>query len=144
MLRVPNRPRFKITDETVLLRQSKGQHPENSQEIESLRRRRSNIPANILTIRDDLCQALRLDEADLPFAGELIEVREEERAWEGAAERVLHNYGLSLLVPDNHYGRVSEWVDRTHLRGRLVYYRVRERRPATLPELHPQSLLRKL
>jgi len=70
-----------ITDETVLLRQSKSQHSEVRQEIESLRKRRSNIPASILGIRENLCQALRLDEADLPFAGELIEVREEERTW---------------------------------------------------------------
>ena len=133
-----------ITDETVLLRQWKGQHSEVRQEIESLRKRRSNIPANILAIRENLCQALRLDEVDLPFAGELIEVREEDRTWEGAAERLLHNYALSLLVPDDHYARVAEWVDRTHLRGRLVYYRVRERRPAPLPDLHPRSLVRKL
>ena len=133
-----------ITDETVLLRQSNSQHSEVRQEIESLRKRRSNIPANILAIRENLCQALRLDEADLPFAGELIEVREEERTWEGAAERVLHNYALSLLVPDDRYAGVAEWVDRTHLRGRLVYYRVRERRPAPLPDLHSRSLVRKL
>lgn len=133
-----------ITDETVLLRQSKAQHTEINQEIESLRKRRSNIPANILAIRENLCQALGLDEADLPFAGELMEVREDERSWEGAAERVLHNYALSLLVPDDHYPSVADWVDRTHLRGRLVYYRVRERRPATLPDLHERSLVRKL
>ena len=133
-----------ITDETVVLRQSQNQHSEVCQEIESLRKRRSNIPANILAIRDNLCQALHLDEGDLPFAGELIEVRDEERTWEGAAERLLHNYALSLLVPDDHYARVAEWVDRTHLRGRLVYYRVRERRPAPLSELHPRSLVRKL
>jgi uncharacterized protein YPO0396 len=133
-----------VTDETVLLRQSKAQHTEINQEIESLRKRRSNIPANILAIRENLCQALRLDEADLPFAGELMEVREDERSWEGAAERVLHNYALSLLVPDDHYPSVADWVDRTHLRGRLVYYRVRERRPATLPDLHERSLVRKL
>jgi uncharacterized protein YPO0396 len=133
-----------ITDETVAFRQSKEQHAQVRQEIDSLRKRRSNIPANILAIRDNLCQALHLDEANLPFAGELIEVREEERAWEGAIERLLHNYALSLLVPDDHYARVAEWVDRTHLRGRLVYYRIRERRPAPMPELHPRSLVRKL
>jgi len=133
-----------ITDETVLLRQAKSQHSEISLEIESLRKRRSNIPANILAIRDDLCRALRLDEADLPFAGELIEARKEEQGWEGVAERVLHNYALSLLVPDDHYARVAEWVDRTHLRGRLVYYRIREGRPVSLHDLQPHSLIRKL
>lgn len=133
-----------ITDETVLLRQSKDQHVAVNQEIDSLRKRRSNIPANILAIRDNLCEALRLDEAALPFAGELMEVREDERSWEGAAERLLHNYALSLLVPDDYYPNVADWVDRTHLRGRLVYYRVRERRPMPLPELHELSLVRKL
>ncbi len=133
-----------ITDETVLLRKSRDQHSEVCQEIHSLRKRRSNIPTNMLAIRESLCQALQLDEADLPFVGELIEVREEERTWEGAAERLLHNYALSLLVPDDHYARVAEWVDRTHLRGRLVYYRIRERRAVPLPELHPRSLVRKL
>ncbi len=128
----------------MTLRKSKELHAEVRQEIDLLRKRRSNIPTHMLAIRDSLCQALRLDEVDLPFVGELIEVREEERTWEGAAERVLHNYALSLLVPDDHYARVAEWVDRTHLRGRLVYYRVRERRPAPLPALHPRSLVRKL
>ncbi len=133
-----------LTDETVAFRQLKEQHSEVCQEIESLRNRRSNIPGNMLAIRDGLCRALQLDETDLPFVGELIEVREEERAWEGAAERLLRNYALSLLVPDDHYARVAEWVDSTQLRGRLIYYRVREHRPAAMPELHPRSLVRKL
>ena len=51
----------------------------------------------------------------MPFAGELLQVRSEESAWEAAAERLLHNFGLSLLVPDSHYPQVVEWVDRTHL-----------------------------
>jgi uncharacterized protein YPO0396 len=133
-----------ITDETVLFRRAESQHSEISLEIKSLRKRRSNIPANMLTIREDLCRALRFNEANLPFAGELIEVRKEEQGWEGAAERVLHNYALSLLVPDDHYARVAEWVDRTHLRGRLVYYRIRGGRPVSVYDLHPHSLIRKL
>ncbi len=38
----------------------------------------------------------------MPFAGELIQVREEEREWEGAAERMMRGFGLSLLVPEAH------------------------------------------
>ncbi|MDZ7810478.1 MAG: hypothetical protein U5L11_10580 [Arhodomonas sp.] len=71
-------------------------------------------------------------------------MREDERDWEGAAERLLHNFGLSLLVPDGHYPAVADWVERTHLRGRLVYYRVREPRATQSPDLHPDSLVRKL
>src|SRR5712672_2475910 len=116
-----------ITDESVALQQLRAQHAEIDREITSLKQRRSNIPANMLTIRDSLCRELNVDEERFPFAGELIQVRDEEAAWEGAIERVLHNYALSLLVPDEDYSRVAEWVERTHLGGRLVYYRVRAR-----------------
>ena len=51
-------------------------------------------------MRSALCAALDLPEDDMPFAGELLQVREDERDWEGAAERLLRNFGLSLLVPD--------------------------------------------
>jgi uncharacterized protein YPO0396 len=132
------------TEKSVLFSGLKKQHDEIESEIKSLRNRKSNIPARILSIRENLCRALQLDETDLPFVGELVEVRQEERAWEGAAERLLHNYALSVLVPDEHYSSVAGWVERTHLGERVVYYRVRDRRPASLSGLHPQSLVRKL
>ena len=80
----------------------------------------------------------------MPFAGELIRVREDEKDWEGAAERLLRDFGLSLLVPDSHYARVVEWVDRTHLRGRLVYFRVQDVVHAALSPVRPNSLVNKL
>ncbi|MHB8594347.1 MAG: ATP-binding protein, partial [Acidimicrobiales bacterium] len=45
-------------------------------------------------------------------------------AWEGAAERVLHSFALSLLVPNRHYEAVASWVNDRHLGARVVYYRV--------------------
>ncbi|MBM1144510.1 ATP-dependent exonuclease SbcCD, C subunit-like protein [Alcanivorax sp. ZXX171] len=119
------------------------QYQELAKELASLRKRRSSIPGPVLAIRDALCEALNLDEGELPFVGELLQVPEEERAWQGAIERVLHNFGLSLLVPDALYARVSEWVEQTHLRGRLVYFRVRERL-GEVPRVQPDSLVRKL
>ena len=113
-------------------------------EISSLKARRSNIPAEQIRMRTALCQALDLPEADMPYVGELVQVREDERDWEGAAERLLRNFGLSLLVPDSHYQQVADWVDRTHLRGRLVYFRVRGTTRGDVSALHPDSLVRKL
>lgn len=132
------------TEKAVELRDGRQAHARLSEEIDSLRARRSNIPAAQVALRRSLCQALSLDEDALPFVGELLQVREDERDWEGAAERLLHNFGLSLLVPDAYYPRVSEWVDRTHLHGRVVYYRVRQRAGAEPASPHPDSLLRKL
>jgi len=133
-----------LTEATVAFREVKRQHEEVEKELASLRRRRSNIPAAMLALREHLCEATGLPADSLPFAGELIQVRAEERDWEGAAERLLRSFGLSLLVPDTHYRTVAQWVDRTHLRGRLVYYRVRDIRDTGMPELHPDSLVRKL
>jgi len=113
-------------------------------EIADLRSRQSNIDQVQVEIRRRLCQVIGVDESDLPFAGELLQVREEETAWQGAIERLLRNFGLSLLVPDEHYRHVAKWVDETHLRGRLVYYRVREGQQAGQSTLHPDSLVRKL
>lgn len=132
-----------LTEAAVTLRQGKREHDELAAEIASLKARRSNIPAEQIAMRAALCAALDLPEADMPFAGELIQVREEERDWEGAAERLLRGFGLALLVPDAHYGKVAAWADRTHLQGRLVYFRVRAARK-DLPELHRDALARKL
>ncbi|TVP81697.1 ATP-binding protein [Thioalkalivibrio sp.] len=133
-----------LTEQAVNLRQGKQEHDALSAEIDSLRRRRSNIDDRQIRIRAALCAALGLDEEVMPFAGELLQVREEEQPWEGAAERLLRGFGLSLLVPDAHYRAVADWVDRSHLRGRLVYFQVRAVRRGDLPDLHVESLVRKL
>ncbi len=133
-----------LTEHGVSLRQGKQEHDDLSAEINSLKARRSNIPAEQIKMRGALCEALDLSEGGMPFAGEVLQVRDDERDWEGAAERLLRNFGLSLLVPDQHYTKVAEWVDKTHLRGRLVYYRMRQSSRGELPNLHRDSLARKL
>jgi uncharacterized protein YPO0396 len=113
-------------------------------ELESLRSRRSNIPSEQIALRARLCRETGLGEDALPFVGELLQVRPEEVLWEGAAERLLHGFALSLLVPDDLYPTVSQWVERTHLGKRLVYFRLRETRRQPVGDLHPDSLARKL
>lgn len=132
------------TEREVDLRQGRDAHRALVEEIASLKARRSNIPAAQITLRQALCTALDIAEEEMPFAGELLRVREDETDWEGAAERLLRNFGLSLLVPDARYAAVADWVDRTHLRGRLVYFRVRPGAHSEPPDLHPDSLVRKL
>ncbi len=131
------------TEAEVGFRELRARHEDVARELSSLRGRASNIPARMLELRADLCEALGVEEKSLPFAGELLQVREDERAWEGAIERLLHSFGLSLLVADSAYASVAEWVDRTHLGGRLVYFRVRPQR-AGESVTSPASLVRKL
>ena len=114
-------------------------------ELDSLERRRSQIPSEDLRVRARLAMALDLGEDELPFIGELLKVGEGEKQWEGAIERLLHGYGRQLLVPDTYYRRVSAYVDLTDLRGRLVYHRVAEGRAASpAMSLEAESLPSKL
>ena len=133
-----------LNEAGVLFAQGREEYDQLQFEITGLKARVSNIDEKQIALRRSLCEALNLAEAEMPFAGELLQVREDERDWEGAIERLLHGFGLSLLIPDRYYATVAEWVDRTHLRGRLVYFRVREGGRSELPSLHPDSLVRKL
>lgn len=132
------------TQAEVAFVQARQDYEQVKAEIAGLKARVSNIEEKQIAMRHTLCQALNLAEDEMPFAGELLQVRDDQRDWEGAVERLLHSFGLSLLVPDRDYAKVAEWVDRTHLRGRLVYFRVREGGRGELPSLHPDSLVRKL
>ncbi len=113
-------------------------------ELRSLQERKSNIPMRDLELRMRLCTELRLTEESLPFAGELIAVRDEEADWEGAAERLLRGFALSVLVPERHYAAVSDWIDGHHLGGRIVYYRVPQTAVLSPPDLGGSTLAAKL
>ena len=114
-------------DRTALsIRQSdyKAKAADIAAELTSLQARRNLIPLPQLDIRRRLGEGTGITETELPYVGELLKVRDGESSWEGAAERTLHGFALSLLVPSEHYAAVSAWVDTHNLRGRLVYLRI--------------------
>jgi uncharacterized protein YPO0396 len=102
----------KYQDEMVLL----------NEEIVYLKNHPSNIPHKVSKIRDIIAKELNLTSDELPFIGELIEVQDEK--FNGAIERILHNTALSLLVDKEYYDEVSSYVDKTNLKGKLVYLKV--------------------
>lgn len=115
-----------------------------AKEIESLKNRKSSIPREYVEIRSRLCQSMDLAESEIPFAGELMEVKTEESAWEGAIERLLHSFGLSLLVPEAHYGEVVDFMERARLNVRLVYYKVSNRDSGDVRPLREGAVYEKL
>ena len=76
-------------------------------ELDSLTKRTSNLPASHTELREQLCKDLGLTPEELPYAGELLDVVEGHSEWRGAAERVLRGFALSLLVPQVHYDEVA-------------------------------------
>lgn len=92
-------------------------------EVKALERQPSNIPAHMLDLRREIATVIGISESALPFIGELIEVKADEAEWQGAIERVLHGFALSLLVDERHYSALSNHINSRHLGQRLVYYR---------------------
>lgn len=113
-------------------------------EADALAKSSSNIPSDHQALRTRLCEALKLPVANVPFVGELLEVRADEVHWSGAIERLLHGFALSLLVDIDDAKRVAKWVDETHLRGRLVYYPTDPNQPVSGREPRQHSIINKL
>lgn len=113
-------------------------------ELTSLRGRQSNIPHEYVRLREKLAESLNLAPSEMPFAGELLEVREDELEWEGALERLLHSFGLALIVPQTHYGEVANWLERHSLHVKLVYYCVDELVQEKLPDVTADAACSKL
>jgi uncharacterized protein YPO0396 len=83
--------------------------------------RPSNIPPKWVAARDRLADAMSLEPTDLPFAGELLKVDEQEKDWEGALERLTSGFARLLLVPHDRAGDASAWVDNHDSGIRLEY-----------------------
>ncbi len=99
------------------LRRNEAELQIEQRELESLKDRKTQIPAWLVGFRTQLCNDLYIGEDDLPFAGELLQVNEKESAWEGAIEKLLRDTGISLLVSKEHYKSVSKYVNDNPLRG---------------------------
>jgi uncharacterized protein YPO0396 len=74
----------KRSENQLALRDEIERGKELDSEITYLRENLSNIPAGIARIRQQISDDLNLPLGDLPFVGELLKVRVDESAWEGA------------------------------------------------------------
>jgi uncharacterized protein YPO0396 len=117
---------------------------ETADEVRALERQPSNIPAHMLDLRQEITASIGVSDQALPFIGELIEVKSDEVAWQGAIERVLHGFALSLLVDERHYSALSKHINSRHLGQRLVYYRTGHVDQKTAKPLSADSLVLKL
>lgn len=87
-------------------------------ELESLKIRPNQIPLEYFNLRKKMAADLGISEDEMPFTGELMRVLEREKGWEGALERLLRGFGLSMLVPEKHYRVISQYVN-----ARTMMYR---------------------
>ncbi len=97
---------------------------EKKRQLDAVESHRVNIPYDYLDIRASVARAVGVELNVLPFAGELMEVRDDYADWAGAIERLLRGFGLSLLVPDEHYRAAARYINATFLGRRLTFHRV--------------------
>lgn len=93
--------------------------------IRYLKNHKNNISDRVAEIRDEIISHVGATTEEIPFVGELISVKDNEREWEYAIERILHSFALRLIVPEKYYPQVNEYVNNHDLRGRIVYQRYR-------------------
>ncbi len=123
-----------------------------SKELESLKNRVNQIPLEILNIREQLASDLQIKEDEIPFAGELLKVSDDEKDWEGALERLLRGFGISMLVPEKHYKQICQYVNARKLtdnknRGmRFEYFKVPQniKQSNFQADIDPDSVVNKI
>lgn len=113
-------------------------------ELKSLHLRRSNLDDPLIRARARVAEAAGLPVAAFPFAGELLEVRKEFGAWNGAIERVLRPLATVMLVPATHLPRVRDAVEELYLGTRLVFEAVPLRSDAPRAAASGRSLIHRV
>ncbi|MDO5662636.1 MAG: ATP-binding protein [Brachybacterium sp.] len=98
---------------------------QTTEELRSLSSRASNLHSEDVALRDHIAAEVGLAPTSLPFAAELLQVRDGEEDWTAAAEQALRGLARSILVPDRVYREVATVIDRTKLRRRISYNRIR-------------------
>ncbi len=85
-------------------------------ELDSLRGRRSLIPTGLHETRGTMAAAAGLDESDLPFVAELIDIAPDFHDWRTAAELAWHSIVRVMLVDARHHEHLSRAIDSLRMR----------------------------
>jgi uncharacterized protein YPO0396 len=117
-----------------------------SNELSVLRSQKNNITGHPARIRSEILEAIGATEKEIPFVGELIKVREEARDWESVIERLLHNFALRLIVPNEYYQQVNQYVKEHDLKGRIIYHKFNKKdvAPRIFQQQDEKELIKKL
>ncbi len=82
---------------------------------------RGNIPRELSEARDAMAAAAGMSAEDLPFAGELMEIKDAESSWRNAIEICLHALSRTVLVDRARYDELSQSIDSVRLGTRVSF-----------------------
>jgi len=113
-----------------------------TESAEIARRPDSNLPAHYQAFRSELAKSLNVDESELPFVAELIQVKPEESQWRGAIERAVGSNRLRILVSPESIQEALRWVNQ---RNNRLHVRLLEvKLPHSPAQFFDDSFTRKL
>lgn len=101
------------------LEKLRGKKTEDEAHLSELQGSKSNIDPNLRELRNQICEALSIDHTRMPFAAELIQVKDGESQWQVAIELVLNGFGKTLLIPPELHASVVEYAERNKLKNKL-------------------------
>ncbi|MIE72274.1 hypothetical protein EL06_23415 [Salmonella enterica subsp. diarizonae] len=108
----------------------------------------SNIDVRYQKLRDEMIESLGLLGEELVFIGELLDVKDDEKLWQGAIERALGGLKTTLLVPQKNYSMVTRWLNvrhtGLHVRAQVVSQVRTDQRSTGFTEFSERGYLRKL
>lgn len=107
------------------------------EELTRVRTAGSALPRAEHEMRRVLADALQIDESELRYVAEMVELDPEQERWRPAVEKVLRTAGLRLLVPDDHFRSALRFVNTHDMRGRIQLHRAERR---AIPAVEPGTL----
>lgn len=117
-------------------------HALQKEHDEVLRRPGSNLHSAFQVFRTELAAELALDEQNLPYVAELVQVKPEQQLWRGAIERAIGSHRLRILVPAEAAPAALRWVNQ---RNNRLHVRLLEvKAPTTQPRFFDDGFTHKL
>ncbi|WP_241248697.1 ATP-binding protein [Nocardioides turkmenicus] len=90
-------------------------------ELADAEKTKNNIPEPLRAARAVLAEAAGLSPAEMPFVGELVEVRTEHEAWREAFNLALGGFATTMLVDAAHVGAFRAAIESVRQRTRIRY-----------------------
>jgi uncharacterized protein YPO0396 len=104
----------------------------------------SNIDLKYQQLRDELVESLGLEKEQCMFIGELVDVDEHQRHWQGAIERALGGLRTTLAVPAERFPMATRWLNTRHTGLHVRVQVVTKLDDHDRAEFKPNGFLRKL
>jgi uncharacterized protein YPO0396 len=91
-----------------------------SEELLATQKNKTLIPYQYLELRRMLCEKLGLSPSDMPYAAELMAVKDSEAKWRLAAEKLLRPLALKLLVPVTHFKAANQVLKSQNIGMKII------------------------